>query len=304
MDAKQLYEKYMITSMVAGFEPVVVESRGGLDRRGRGRQAVPRLLQRDRGRQRRPRAPAGHRRGQAADGQARPLALPTFTTITRAAELAEKLAEVTPGRLQKSFFGNCGAEAIEGVLRLAKQFTKRQETRLPDHEFSRPVGRHALGHGQSGTQKGYRALSVGRRFLARPLLLSLSVEAEIPAVRRACAEFIDHVLQYQTAGGVAAFIAEPVLGEGGIIVPPPEYFQIAVEIVRRDGVLFIVDEGGSGFGRTGKLFAIEHYGVEPDILCMAKGIADGFPLTRSSRGRRLPRPSRPATTSRRLEATR
>jgi len=86
------------------------------------------------------------------------------------------------------------------------------------------------------------------------------------------------VLRYQTAGDVAAFIAEPVLGEGGIIVPPPDYFKVAVDVVRKDGGLFIADEVQSGFGRTGKLFAIEHYGVEPDILCMAKGIADGFPL--------------------------
>ena len=74
-------------------------------------------------------------------------------------------------------------------------------------------------------------------------------------------------------------IAEPVMGEGGIIVPPCEYFTTAAEIVRNDGALFIADEVQSGFGRTGRLFAIEHYGVEPDIMCMAKGIADGFPLS-------------------------
>jgi 4-aminobutyrate aminotransferase-like enzyme len=90
---------------------------------------------------------------------------------------------------------------------------------------------------------------------------------------------MEDVLRYQTAGDVAAFVAEGLMGEGGIIPAPAEYFKIAVDIVRKDGGLFIDDEVQSGFGRTGRMFAIEHYGVEPDILCMAKGIADGFPLS-------------------------
>jgi 4-aminobutyrate aminotransferase-like enzyme len=90
---------------------------------------------------------------------------------------------------------------------------------------------------------------------------------------------MDHVLKYQTSGDVAAFISEPVMGEGGILAPPPEYLKIATDIVRRDGGLYIADEVQCGYGRTGKLFAVEHYGVEPDILCAAKGIADGFPLS-------------------------
>jgi 4-aminobutyrate aminotransferase/(S)-3-amino-2-methylpropionate transaminase len=94
----------------------------------------------------------------------------------------------------------------------------------------------------------------------------------------ACAQCLVDVRGHQTAGEVAGFVAEPVMGEGGIVVPPPEYFKIAVEIVHDDGALFIADEVQSGFGRTGTLFAIEQYDVEPDIMCMAKGIADGFPL--------------------------
>jgi 4-aminobutyrate aminotransferase-like enzyme len=90
---------------------------------------------------------------------------------------------------------------------------------------------------------------------------------------------MDHVLKYQTSGDVAAFIAEPVMGEGGILVPPPEYLKIATDHIRKDGALYIADEVQCGYGRTGKLFASEHFGVEPDIMCMAKGIADGFPLS-------------------------
>ena len=90
---------------------------------------------------------------------------------------------------------------------------------------------------------------------------------------------VEWAVKYQSAGSVAAFIAEPVMGEGGIIVPPANYFRKVKEVLDRYGILFIADEVQSGFGRTGKLFAVEHFGVEPDILVMAKGIADGFPLS-------------------------
>jgi 4-aminobutyrate aminotransferase-like enzyme len=90
---------------------------------------------------------------------------------------------------------------------------------------------------------------------------------------------LDDVIRFETSGDVAAFIAEPVLGEGGIIVPPANYFREIKKVLDQHGILFIADEVQSGFGRTGKMFAIEYYGVTPDILVTAKGIADGFPLS-------------------------
>ena len=92
------------------------------------------------------------------------------------------------------------------------------------------------------------------------------------------ASYLADVIKYQTAGDVAAFIAEPILGEGGIITPPANYFKLVKQILDAHKILFICDEVQTGFGRSGKLFAIEHYGVEPDIMTTAKGIADGFPL--------------------------
>jgi 4-aminobutyrate aminotransferase-like enzyme len=89
---------------------------------------------------------------------------------------------------------------------------------------------------------------------------------------------IDMVIRTTGSGQPAAFVAEPVLGTGGFVVPPKEYFQVAVDIVRRAGGLFVDDEVQSGVGRTGRWFAIEHFGVEPDIMAMAKGIANGMPL--------------------------
>jgi 4-aminobutyrate aminotransferase-like enzyme len=90
---------------------------------------------------------------------------------------------------------------------------------------------------------------------------------------------VEWAVLYQSSGDVAAFIAEPVMGEGGILIPPATYFRRVKEVLDKYGILFIADEVQSGFGRTGKFFAIEHYGVEPDIMVMAKGIADGFPLS-------------------------
>jgi 4-aminobutyrate aminotransferase-like enzyme len=90
---------------------------------------------------------------------------------------------------------------------------------------------------------------------------------------------VERAIDFGTCGGVAAFVAEPVMGEGGIIVPPANYFKYVKQVLDQRGVLFICDEVQSGFGRTGKMLAIEHYGVVPDIVVTAKGIANGFPLS-------------------------
>jgi len=94
-----------------------------------------------------------------------------------------------------------------------------------------------------------------------------------------CAQYLEDIIRFDTSDDVAAFIAEPIMGEGGIIVPPEPYFKKVKEILDRHDILLFVDEVQSGFARTGKMFAIEHYGVEPDIIAMAKSIANGFPLS-------------------------
>ena len=277
MKAKQLYDEYMITSMVASFEPVSVEeARGCVIRDTEGREyldcfsgiAV---------------CNAGHVHPKIVEAARRQLdkfihccSYVYYNPL--AAELARKLAQVTPGALQKSFFGNSGAEALEGAMRLAKQFTKRTELICLTMSFhGRTVGTLSIT-GNYGRKKGTGPYLSGIAFAPAPYCYRCPFKLKYPQCGIACAEFLEHVFRFQTAGSVAAFIAESVLGEGGIIVPPPEYFKIAMEIVREKGALFIADEVQSGFGRTGKLFAIEHYDVEPDIMCMAKGIANGFPL--------------------------
>jgi 4-aminobutyrate aminotransferase-like enzyme len=197
----------------------------------------------------------------------------------RAGELAKLLAEVTPGRLQKSFFSCSGAEALEGAMRLAKQFTKRKELVALTQSFhGRTVGTLSIT-GNRGRKKGSGPYLPGVAFAPAPDCYRCPFASTPDKCGMACAHAVEDVLRYQTSGDVAAFIAEGLMGEGGILVPPRDYFKVAVDIIHKDGGLFICDEVQSGFGRTGKLFAIEHYNVEPDILCMAKGIADGFPLS-------------------------
>ncbi|HZD31463.1 MAG TPA: aspartate aminotransferase family protein [Candidatus Angelobacter sp.] len=195
------------------------------------------------------------------------------------AELAEKLAGIMPSpRLRKSFFANGGAEAIEGALKVARLYTGKHEI----------ISLHASFHGRTwgtlsitgnqGRKKRGGPYAPGVAFTNAPYVY----RSPWPDDPRRCVDFwaqsLEEVIRFATAGDVAAFIAEPVMGEGGIIVPPPDYFREIKKVLDHHGILFICDEVQSGFGRTGKMFAIEHYGVEPDILVTAKGIADGFPL--------------------------
>jgi 4-aminobutyrate aminotransferase / (S)-3-amino-2-methylpropionate transaminase / 5-aminovalerate transaminase len=277
MKTKELYERYMITTMVAGFEPVEVERAYGCKIFGTdGREYLDCFSGISV-----TNAGHGHPRVVRAAKEQMEKLIHCCTYVyynPRAGELAHMLSEITPGKLTKSFFGNSGAEAIEGAMRLAKQFTERKELVCLTHSFhGRTVGTLSIT-GNRGRKKGSGPYLSGVAFTPAPYCFRCPFKLSYPGCGVACGEYLTDVLRYQTSGDVAALIAEPVLGEGGIIVPPPEYFKIAADIVRNDGALFVVDEVQSGFGRTGKMFGIEHFGVEPDIMCMAKGIASGFPL--------------------------
>jgi 4-aminobutyrate aminotransferase / (S)-3-amino-2-methylpropionate transaminase / 5-aminovalerate transaminase len=189
------------------------------------------------------------------------------------ADLAEKMAQLAPGPLRKSFFANSGAEAIEGALKLAKLFTGKHEIIALQGGFhGRTWGALSIT-GNSGRKRRGGPYAPGVAFAPVPYSFRSP-----RATARECAAAIEDVIRYSTSDDVAAFVAEPVLGEAGIIVPPPDYFVEVKQVLDRHGILLIIDEVQSGFARTGKMFAIEHYGVEPDILVTAKGIADGFPL--------------------------
>jgi 4-aminobutyrate aminotransferase/(S)-3-amino-2-methylpropionate transaminase len=193
--------------------------------------------------------------------------------------LAEKMAQIMPSpRLRKSFFANSGAEAIEGAMKVARLYSGKHEIISLQASFhGRTWGTLSIT-GNQGRKKRGGPYASGVSFAPAPYVY----RSPWPDDPKRCVDFwsqsLEDIIRFSTAGDVAAFIAEPVMGEGGIIVPPANYFREIKKVLDRHGILFICDEVQSGFGRTGKMFAIEHYGVEPDIMVTAKGIADGFPL--------------------------
>jgi 4-aminobutyrate aminotransferase len=190
--------------------------------------------------------------------------------------LAAKLAELSPGPIDTFFFANSGAEITEAAIKLAKQVTKRPNTIVFTSSFH---GRTHMAMAMTTSKTGYRAghapLPSGVFVAPFPDPLADDQDAE---VGRALAGF-DHLLKTMTAPDeTAAVILEPVQGEGGYAAAPKAFITGLVERCRQHGIMFIADEVQSGFGRTGKMFAVEHSDVEPDIICMAKGIASGFPF--------------------------
>lgn len=193
-------------------------------------------------------------------------------------DLAEKLAEITPGKLKKSFFTNSGSEADETALVLARLYTGRQEIVALRHSYSgRTMGAMSVA-GHSTWRHGETAVP-GVVHLAAPYCYRCPFHLTYPSCDLACAKDVEELILTATGGKIAAFIAEPILGVGGFITPPKEYFREVTSIIKRYGGIFICDEVQTGWGRTGdKWFGIEHWEVEPDIMTFAKGMANGAPI--------------------------
>jgi 4-aminobutyrate aminotransferase len=191
--------------------------------------------------------------------------------------LAARLASLAPGDIDTFFFANSGAEITEAAVKLAKQATKRPHVIVFSGSFH---GRTHLAMAMTTSKTGYRAGYAplpGGVFVAPfpdPLVPDADAEDD-----RALAG-LKHLLKSMTAPEeTAAIIMEPVLGEGGYVAASPRFLQGISTICKAHGILFIADEVQSGCGRTGLMFAIEHSGVVPDIICTAKGIASGFPFS-------------------------
>jgi len=180
-------------------------------------------------------------------------------------ELAKKLCEVTPGEFQKmAMFANSGAEAVENAIKIARYYTKRPGIITFENAFH---GRTLLGMSLTSKVKPYK---FGFGPFAPEIYRIPFGDADL---------FKTFLIDHVAPESVAAIIAEPIQGEGGFITPPLDYFQKVIEICRDNGILFIADEIQSGMGRTGKMFAIEHWDVEPDIMILAKSLAAGLPLS-------------------------
>jgi len=195
--------------------------------------------------------------------------------------LAEKLNEITPGKFaKKTFLVNSGAEAVENAVKIARAFTGRTAVLSVEDGFH---GRTMLG--LSLTSKTHPYKEGFGPFLPEVYRIPYGVPANTrlssrgPMTRSEVAELLDQTFRRVVAAeSVAAIVVEPVLGEGGFVVPPDGFLPALAEICRERGIVFVADEIQTGFGRTGELFACTHFGVEPDLILCAKSLGGGMPI--------------------------
>ena len=215
---------------------------------------------------------------EAIFAQARTLTsfAPSLSTKPRAL-LARMLAEITPGDLSRAFISLGGTEANEAAVKICHQYTGRRKI----------LARYRSYHGgtatamslSSGDARSWAQVMGGTELISvpQPYCYRCMFGHQYPECDLQCVKYIDEVIELEGGGElVAGIICEPVTGANGIIVPPPEYFPELRRICDKWGVLMIADEVMSGFGRTGKWFAVDHWNVVPDILTMAKGISCGY----------------------------
>jgi 4-aminobutyrate aminotransferase len=197
--------------------------------------------------------------------------------------LAAKLSEITPGPKEKRvFFGNSGAEAIEAALKLARYHTKRPRILAFLGAFhGRTMGALSLTASKVIHERGFSPLVPGVTHVPYAYCYRCPYhQLQYPGCSIACVDWIREDLFKRSLPPeeVAAIFVEPIQGEGGYVIPPPEFHQKLYELAKEFGILFVDDEVQSGMGRTGRMMAIEHWGVVPDIIALAKGIASGMPL--------------------------
>lgn len=192
--------------------------------------------------------------------------------------LAERLAQITPGDLQKSFFCSTGTEANEGALLLATIYTKSSEFIALQNSL----------HGRTKLTMSLTGIGMWRtdpnpvggiHFAPNPYCYRCPLGKKFSECDLECANKIETVIQTSTSGKPAALIAEPIQGNAGIVVPPKNYFKRVKEILDKYHALLIADEVQTGFARTGKMFAIENFGVVPDIMSVAKALGNGQPIS-------------------------
>jgi 4-aminobutyrate aminotransferase len=198
-------------------------------------------------------------------------------------DLAEKLAAIAPGKeAKKVYFGNSGTEAIEAAIKLARYHTGREKIIAFYGAFhGRTMGSLSLTASKAVQRKGFGSLLSGVFHVPYANTYRCPYGHEAQDCCTDCAKFIERVLFTKIVDPqeVAAIIVEPIQGEGGYVPGPAEFLRDLQRICRQHGILLITDEVQSGMGRTGKWWAGDHSGIEPDILCVAKGIASGLPLS-------------------------
>ena len=194
-------------------------------------------------------------------------------------ELVDELRTLVPNSLDGFFFSNSGAEAVEGALKLARHATGRPNVIVFHGSFhGRTVATMTMTTSKTIYKNGYQPLMPGVFVAPYPYALKFGWDEE--KTSQWCLDELELLLQSQTAPSeTAAIFIEPVLGEGGYVVPPASFMRSLRQLCTRHGILLVADEIQSGFGRTGKWFAHEHFNIEPDIITMAKGLASGMPIS-------------------------
>lgn len=196
--------------------------------------------------------------------------------------LAEKLSALAPGKGNKRvYFGNSGAEAVEAAFKLARWHTQRELNIAFFGAFhGRTMGALSLTASKTVQKKHYNPFVPGITHIPYAYCYRCVYNLCYPDCGLYCVHWVEDTLFRTTVPPeeVAAIFVEPIQGEGGYIVPPPEFHQELHKIAKKYGILYVADEVQSGMGRTGTMFAMEHFGVTPDITALAKGIASGLPL--------------------------
>ena len=198
------------------------------------------------------------------------------------ADLAEKLCEVTPGDYPKKvFYTNSGAESVEAAIKLARWTTQRKQfVGFIGAFHGRTMGAVSITASKPVHKDRFFPMMPGVTHIPFAYCYRCPYKMEYPSCDVWCARILEELYftSFLPPGEVAAMFVEPVQGEGGYIVPPMKWHQVMRDITKRHGILFVDDEVQAGFGRTGKFFAIEHAGVEPDVMCLAKGMGSGVPI--------------------------
>ena len=194
-------------------------------------------------------------------------------------QLIEELRQIVPPSIDSFYFANSGAEALENAVKIARAATGRQNVIVFNGSFhGRTAMTMALTTSKTGYRTGFGPLPAGIFVSPFPYAFRLCMSEEQASAY--ALEQLEYLLASQTAPkDTAAILVESVLGEGGYVVPPVSFMKGLRELCDRHGILLIFDEVQSGFGRTGKWFALEHFGVVPDIITAAKGLASGMPLS-------------------------
>ncbi len=231
----------------------------------------------------------GHGRSEIKDAIAAQLDKLSFyslfggTTTTPAVELADRLCRMAgPEGMVKAFYSSGGSEANEAAFKLARQYWRHagEPTRHKIISLKQAYHGVTLGALSANGSAAYRAhfepLMPGFVQVETPFVYRNPFTTDPEALARLCAELLEREILYQGPSTVAAFIAEPVQGAGGVIVPPKTFWPLVREVCDRHGVLFISDEVVTGFGRLGSMFGARHWGVKPDIMVFAKGINSGY----------------------------